>query len=95
MPGFYDKEHFDLAGFAVGAVERNMLLPKKIEIDFAEKIVSLCPEKPLYARVDILLSKNGKILLSELEIIEPELWFRFREKSADFLAKKIYESIIF
>ena len=69
--------------------------PKKIEIDFAEKIVSLCPEKPLYARVDILLSKNGKILLSELEIIEPELWFRFREKSADFLAKKIYESIIF
>ena len=69
--------------------------PKKIEIDFAEKIVSLCPERPLYARVDILLSKNGRILLSELEIIEPELWFRFCEKSADFLAKKIYESIIF
>ncbi len=69
--------------------------PKKTEIDFAEKIVSLCPERPLYARVDILLSKSGGFLLSELEIIEPELWFRFCEKSADFLAKKIYESIIF
>jgi glutathione synthase/RimK-type ligase-like ATP-grasp enzyme len=69
--------------------------PKKNEIDFAEKIVGMCPERPLYARVDIMLGKNGKILLSELEIIEPELWFRFCEKSADFLAKKIYESIIF
>lgn len=69
--------------------------PKKNEIDFAEKIVSLCPERPLYARVDILLSKKGTFLLSELEIIEPELWFRFRKKSADFLARKIYESIIF
>ena len=69
--------------------------PKKNEIDFAEKIVSLCPERPLYARVDILLSKNGTFLLSELEIIEPELWFRFCKKSADFLAQKIYESIIF
>ncbi len=69
--------------------------PKKNEIDFAEKIVSLCPERPLYARVDILLSKKGGWLLSELEIIEPELWFRFNEKSADFLAKKICDSIIF
>ena len=69
--------------------------PKKNEIDFAEKIVSMCPERPLYARVDIMLSKNERILLSELEIIEPELWFRFCEKSADFLAKKIYDSIIF
>ena len=62
--------------------------PKKNQIDFAEKIVSSCFNKPLYARVDILLSKMEKNLLSELEIIEPELWFRFCEKSEYKLSKK-------
>jgi len=63
------------------------------EVEFAEKIVGLCPELPLYARVDILYNTNKKPLLSELEIIEPELWFRFNPKSAKLLAKKIFDFI--
>ena len=65
----------------------------KKEIKFAEDIVAMCPEKTLYARVDILFGNNKKPLLSELEIIEPELWFRFNEKSADLLAQKIFEFV--
>lgn len=68
-------------------------LPSKQEINFAEKIVSLCPKIPLYARVDLLFNQENKPVLSELEVIEPELWFRFNEKSADFLAKIIFDFI--
>ena len=71
----------------------DVYLPSKQEINFAEKIVSLCPKKPLYARVDLLFNQENKPVLSELEVIEPELWFRFNEKSADFLAKSIFDFI--
>ncbi len=63
--------------------------PTENEILFAEKMVRFCPEKPLYARVDILYNQNEKPVLSELEIIEPELWFRFNKKSAKLFANKI------
>ena len=67
--------------------------PQKKEIDFAEKIVKSCPKKPLYARVDVLFNNNNKPVLSELEVIEPELWFRFNEKGADFLAQQVFNFI--
>ena len=35
MPDFYEENHFDLAGFCVGMVERNNLLPKEVSIDDA------------------------------------------------------------
>ena len=53
----------------------------------------MCPKKPVYARVDILFNNNNNPVLSELEIIEPELWFRFNPKSAKLLAKKIFDFI--
>ena len=35
VPDFYEENHFDLAGFCVGMVERNNLLPKEVSIDDA------------------------------------------------------------
>ena len=63
------------------------------EIQFAKKCIENCPEKPLYARVDIVYDNNGQVSLGELELIEPELWFRNNPNSAKLLASKIYEDL--
>lgn len=59
------------------------------EIDFALEVVQACDELPVYSRVDILEDNEGNLALAELEIFEPELWFRFQPKSATVLAKTI------
>ncbi|MDW8332285.1 MAG: hypothetical protein RMK43_11585, partial [Cyclobacteriaceae bacterium] len=51
--------------------------PSPEEIQFAEKVVSACTPLPVYARVDAIWDNSGKLCVSELELIEPELWFRF------------------
>lgn len=64
--------------------------PTDEEIAFAEHAVSVCDPLPAYARVDILLNGDGEPVVSELEMIEPELWFRFHPKAADDLAEHIH-----
>ena len=63
----------------------------KAEIDFAEKCIKNCPYFPIYARVDIVYDNNNLPSLSELELIEPELWFRNYPKAAKYLAEGILE----
>ncbi len=59
------------------------------EIEFAENAAQACPELPLYARVDLVRDSHGQLKLMELELIEPELFFRFHEPSAQKLAHAI------
>ena len=63
------------------------------EIAYAENAVKSCPEMPIYARVDVFLDNNNKLALAELELIEPELWFRNHPEAADELAKGIQQLI--
>lgn len=59
------------------------------EIDFALRVLNACEELPTYSRVDILEDNDGNLALAELEIFEPELWFRLQPESASILAKTI------
>ncbi|WP_046757582.1 ATP-grasp domain-containing protein [Kordia jejudonensis] len=63
--------------------------PSQAEIDFAENAVKACIEAPIYARVDIIWDNDDKLAISELELIEPELWFRHNNDAATQLAKGI------
>ncbi|AXG71104.1 cycloserine biosynthesis protein DcsG [Kordia sp. SMS9] len=63
----------------------------KEEIEFAEKAVQACIELPIYARVDMIWDNKNKLAISELELIEPELWFRYNHDAATQLAKGIKE----
>ena len=65
--------------------------------DIMDRCLSLCSERdwepPLYARVDVMRGESGEWMLSELEMVEPELWFRFCPEAAHILAKAIKERL--
>ncbi|MGW8121317.1 ATP-grasp domain-containing protein [Roseivirga echinicomitans] len=60
--------------------------PTQAEMDFAEKAVAACSPSPYLARVDIIRDNNDELAIIELEMIEPELWFRLNPKAAEVLA---------
>ncbi|MCE7991408.1 MAG: hypothetical protein HEP71_05485 [Roseivirga sp.] len=60
--------------------------PNSEEMAFAEKAVAACDSLPAYARVDIIRDNGNQLALIEIELIEPELWFRLKPEAADILA---------
>jgi glutathione synthase/RimK-type ligase-like ATP-grasp enzyme len=61
------------------------------EIRFAENAIAQVNPVPLYGRVDAIRDINEQLALQELELIEPELWFRNCPDAADQLAKALKE----
>jgi len=64
-------------------------IPTKAEINFAEEVFKTCKTKPVYGRVDIVWDNDKNFYLSELEIIEPELWIRNYPKCAERIAEAV------
>ena len=67
--------------------------PSSEEVAFAEQVVRSCSPIPHYARVDIIRDNDGKLSLVELELIEPELWFRRNPPAAEVLAQVIIDRL--
>lgn len=68
-------------------------IPTATEIQFAEEVVSKVTPLPVYARVDVIWDNSDNLCVSELELIEPELWFRKYPPAANKMAETILEQI--
>lgn len=69
-------------------------IPSAAERAFVESAVRACPALPLYARVDVVRSADGDLRLMELELVEPELFFRFHPPAAEALAAAIVDRLV-
>ena len=63
--------------------------PDATTIALAESIIRKIEPMPVYGRVDLILDNNNILAVSELEIIEPELWFRTFPPAAQVLGDAI------
>jgi hypothetical protein len=59
--------------------------PSRAMFTIAEQTIDALPEEALYARVDIV-SLHGELMIIEVELIEPSLYFNMNEASAEFFA---------
>ena len=63
------------------------------EILFSKHAIQQIDPLPIYARVDIFRDNNEQLALAEIELIEPELWFRKHLPAADLLASQILKLV--
>jgi hypothetical protein len=55
---------------------------------FGERVLETVPSPWVYARVDVVQAERG-LLLMELELVEPELFFHLTPERADHLAHRL------
>lgn len=65
--------------------------PEPELIAAADRVIATLTELPLYARVDLVRTRESTFALMELELIEPCLYFKFAEHSARAFAAAIVE----
>ena len=63
--------------------------PNSNEIQFIERAVKACNPTPIYARIDVIWNNQDELCIGEIELIEPELWFRMNPTAAINCAKAI------
>ena len=73
-----------------GSVER--LRPEAAQVDLAERAMAACPADlaatpPAYGRVDLVRDNDGRWVVMELELFEPELWLRQHPPAAEAMVE--------
>lgn len=63
--------------------------PASDEIAVAEAAIAACSPRPVYARVDLVRLPGGVPAIMELELVEPELFFRFAPHAAARLGEAV------
>ena len=63
--------------------------PTADESRVAAQALAAVPERALYARVDLVGGPGGEPLVMELEVVEPELFFRFSQAAVEHLAAAV------
>jgi glutathione synthase/RimK-type ligase-like ATP-grasp enzyme len=69
-----------------GTVE--LYVPRPAEVEWAERVMQQVTEPWSYARVDAVRSDDG-MLLMELELLDPELFFKYEPASAQLMIAAI------
>lgn len=90
MAGLYKQE--SMSTREASAAERE--LGDKVIAFARDRLQAEFPgEELLYARVDLVQGEDGAPLVLELEVVEPSLFFGFRQGSADELAQAILKRV--
>ena len=63
------------------------------EVELAGRVLRPLGRAWLYARVDFLRGDEGELLLNELEVVEPSLFFRHAPEAAQRLARALVERL--
>ena len=66
--------------------------PKEKWIDIGHELMKILPQIPVYARLDGII-EEGRFLISELELIEPDLYMRYDNQSPKRFAEALAEVI--
>jgi hypothetical protein len=55
--------------------------PERKMVEFTDSVLTALPAKPKYARVDLIQDEQGIEKLMEVEVIEPDLFLRYKPSS--------------
>lgn len=64
-------------------------VPSDIDMELLRPFVDLVPKNCLYARIDVMRGPEGDLYLSELELIEPSLFFKQYPPALDRFADSL------